>query len=196
MAYRLIGSKRSPFVRICRILMIQNQIDFDFRLLDFVENQKDAEILAKETPINKVPVLIDEGQTIFDSRVIVNYLIRKHHLRELSIDEENIVSSIYSCLDTGVILFLMRKDGFDINGSGFFLSRHRQRIPKNLEYVTPWASSLDPAKSNDWNYASMSLFSFLYWAEARELLAVKSYPKLADFMDRFQLAPGVEQTSF
>lgn len=196
MAYTLIGSQRSPFVRICRMLMIQNGIDFHFQVLNFVDNKKDAEALSKETPINRVPILIDGDQKVFDSRVIVNHLTKKHGLRPLTLDEENIVSSIYSCMDTGVTLFLLKKDGFDTNAPGFFLSRQRERIPRNLEYLTPWTHRLDSSRPGDWNYPSMSLFSFLYWAEARELLKLKDYPEMAAFMERFKSAPGVQETTF
>lgn len=194
--YTLIGSPRSPFARICRILMIQNKIPFDFKALDFVNDEKDAAALAKETPINKVPLLVEGSRRIFDSRVIVNYLTQKHGLRPLSIEEENLVSAIYSCMDVGVVLFLMRKDGFDINGPGFFLTRQRERVPNNLNYITPWVRSLDPANPGDWNYASISLYCYIYWAKARDLLHLKDYPEMAAFMDKFGGAPGVRETAF
>ena len=197
MSYVLLGSIRSPFVRICRMLMIQGSIDYEFRVLDFVENANDAAALRSETPINKVPVLMDGKQKIFDSRVIANFLIEKHGLRPLSLDEENIVSAIYSCLDTAVILFLMKRDGFDMSDEGFFLSRQRARIPDNLAYVTPWAKTLDPAKPGDWNYASMILYCFLYWGERRlDFFKVKDDPDLAAFMEKFKNATGVDGTGF
>ncbi len=196
MSYKIIGSPRSPFVRICRMFMIQNSIDCEFHVLNFVDDENDAKALAKESPINKVPILVDGGHKIFDSRVIVSYLVKKHGLRELSIEAENIVSVIYGCLDAGVILFLMKKDGFDIHDSGFFLSRNRERIPHSLEYLTPWASSLDPAVPGDWNYGSMSLFSFIYWAQARGVLELKLYPEMVAFMERFKNASGIRETGF
>ena len=42
----------------------------------------------------------------------------------------------------------------------------------------------------------MSLYSYLYWAQAREILNVNSYPALAAFLARFADAPGVKETSF
>ena len=166
------------------------------RVMNFVDDKKAAAELEKETPINKVPVLIDGDQKIFDSRVIVNHLTQKHGLRPLTLDEENIVSAIYSCLDTGVILFLMKKDGFDVDGPGFFLTRNRARIPNNLEFIAPWMRSLDPSKPGDWNFASMSLFSFLFWADARGVYDIKPHPELTAFLKRFSEAPGVKETGF
>lgn len=191
MAYTLITSERSPFGRVCRMFMIQNRIPFELRILNFVDDVKAAAELAAESPVNKVPILIDNGEKVFDSRVIVNRLIHAHGLTPLTLEMENLVSVIYGALDAGVILFLMRKDGFDLGRGGFFISRNQKRITAALEYVTPWADKLDPAK--DWNYASMALHAFLEWAEQRaHLIELKDTPRLQNFYNRFAGAPGVE----
>lgn len=192
----IVGSLRSPFVRICRMYMIQNNIVCDFKVLNFVDDPKDALELSKITPINKVPLLIDGDKKIFDSRVIMNYLTQKYALPSRSLEEENLVSVIYSCLDTSVTLFLMRKDGFDINAKGFFLERQRARIPDNINFITPWAEKLDSQEPKDWNYASMSLFSYLYWAQARDLLKISDHPVMENFMKKFANAKGVAETVF
>lgn len=193
---RLIGSPRSPFARVCRIFMLQNRIPFEFIALNFVEDTAAAKELAAHTPINKVPLLLDEDRKIFDSRIIIQYLMEKHGIPRLSLEDENRVSSAYSAMDSGVILFLMRKDGFDVNAPGFFLKRQRERIPDNLTFLSPWAEHLDPDNPTHWNHASMSLFSLLYWGEARELLNMNDFPALKKFYERFQEAPGVRETGF
>lgn len=176
--------------------MIQQNITFNFKLLDFVNDEKDAFELSKITPINKVPLLKDGDQIIFDSRVIMDYLSQKVGLPARSLDEENLVSVIYSCLDTSVILFLMRKDGFDIDAPGFFLSRQRARIPNNIKFLTPWAEKLSATNPSDWNYISMSLYSYLFWAQARDVLNISDYPEMESFMTKFSNAAGVKETSF
>lgn len=174
--------------------MLQNQIPFEYRILNFVDDKQDALKLAKETPINKVPFLIEGSQKIFDSRVIVNHLIQKHKLRALTLEEENIVTAVYSCMDVGVTLFLMKRDGFDLSKPGFFLDRQKARIPANLAFVADWASQLG---IEDWNYASISLFSCLYWLELRTgLVKVSDHPVLQKFMQKFAEAPGIRETHF
>ena len=195
MKYQLIGSARSPFARICRMLMLQNGIDFEFRVLNFVDDRAAAAELAKETPINKVPVLIIGGeQRLFDSRVIVNYLTETHGLSKLTLDEQNYVSAAYSLMDVSVIFFLMARDGLDVNGPGHYLRRQRSRIPANLEFLRPWVGQLDPARH--WNYASMSVYAYAYWACRRDLLRIDEYPWLKDYLSKFAEAPGVTETSF
>jgi glutathione S-transferase len=180
------------------MLLLQNKIPFDFKVLNFVDDPVAAGELSKLTPINKVPLLIvDEAQKIFDSRVIANFLIKTHKLRDLTLEEENMVSCAYSCLDTGVLLFLMKRDGFDMNHEGFFLRRQRARIAENLRYMEAWAKKLDPNNPGDWNYASMSLFCFLEWGEIRAgVIKLSEQPIFNSFHQKFSKAPEVEKTSF
>ena len=192
----IVGSLRSPFVRICRLYMIQNNIECKMKVLNFVDDPLQAEELAQLSPINKVPLLIDGDKKIFDSRVIMEYLRKKYSLPERSLEEENLVSAIYSCIDASVTLFLMHKDGFDINAKGFFLDRQRARIPNNLNFITAWVKKLNPENSQDWNYASMSLFSYLYWAEARDMLNLSEHPVMEDFVKKFSHLKGIAETSF
>ena len=191
-----MGSIRSPFVRICRLFMMQNSIPFEFKVLNFLDDPKDAAELAKESPINRVPILVADGQRIFDSRVIINYLIKKHNLKPLSIEDENRVSVAYSCLDTALTLFQMKKDGYDLNQPGFFISRQRERIPQNLKYLDSWIKELSSSKKEDWNFASMTLYSFLFWAHAREIFNVNDYQTCQNFLERFSNCTGVQETTF
>ena len=69
---KLIGSHSSPFVRKVRIVLAEKKIDHDFVI--------DSPWLADSgvpdiNPLGKIPVLVlDEETTLFDSRVISEYL--------------------------------------------------------------------------------------------------------------------------
>jgi len=69
---KLIGSHTSPFARKARIVLAEKKIDYEFEL----DNPwlPDAKA-ARHNPLGKVPVLVlDDGGTLFDSRVIVEFL--------------------------------------------------------------------------------------------------------------------------
>lgn len=173
--------------------MIKNKIAFEYRPLNFVDDALASAELAKITPVNKVPLLIDGENKVFDSRVIINYVSKRHNLPALTLEEENLVSVIYGGLDAGVILFLMKKDGFDLEHSSFFVKRNRERIYSALEYAKSALGGLQ----GKWNYPAMALFSFLYWGEARlGMFKVSDYPELAAFQKSMENAPGVKETSF
>jgi glutathione S-transferase len=68
---KLIGSLTSPYVRKVRIVMAEKKLDYQFELEDVWGRDN---ILAAN-PLGKVPVLVMEGgEAVFDSRVIVDYL--------------------------------------------------------------------------------------------------------------------------
>ena len=68
---KLIGSLTSPYVRKVRVVMAEKRLDFQLVLED-VWGQDD---ILKSNPLGKVPCLVMEGgEAVFDSRVIVEYL--------------------------------------------------------------------------------------------------------------------------
>ncbi|EHR73488.1 glutathione S-transferase [Burkholderiales bacterium JOSHI_001] len=68
---KLIGSLTSPYVRKVRVVLAEKKLDYQFVLEDVWGN--DA-ILASN-PLGKVPCLVLEGgEAVFDSRVIVEYV--------------------------------------------------------------------------------------------------------------------------
>ena len=69
---KLIGSTSSPYVRKVRIVMSEKKLDYQF----IEENVWAADTkMAQYNPLGKVPcLLMDGGEAVFDSRVIVEYL--------------------------------------------------------------------------------------------------------------------------
>lgn len=69
---KLIGSATSPYVRKVRIVMAEKKLDFQLILEDvWAANTT----ITASNPLGKVPCLVMEGgEAVFDSRVIVEYL--------------------------------------------------------------------------------------------------------------------------
>jgi glutathione S-transferase len=69
---KLIGSNSSPYVRKVRVVMAEKKLDYDYVLEDVWSANT---TIAKSSPLGKVPCLVMEGgEPIYDSRVIVEYL--------------------------------------------------------------------------------------------------------------------------
>lgn len=69
---KLIGSSTSPFVRKVRIVMAEKRLDY--QLVPDDVWSADTQIMTSN-PLGKVPCLVMEGgEAVFDSRVIVEYL--------------------------------------------------------------------------------------------------------------------------
>jgi len=68
---KLIGALTSPYVRKVRIVMAEKKLDYQFELEDVWNDDR----ILKSNPLGKVPCLVLEGgEAVFDSRVIVEYV--------------------------------------------------------------------------------------------------------------------------
>jgi glutathione S-transferase len=68
---KLIGALTSPYVRKVRVVLAEKKLDYQFVLEDVWAS--DAMLAAN--PLGKVPCLVMEGgEAVFDSRVIVEYV--------------------------------------------------------------------------------------------------------------------------
>ena len=68
---KLIGSLTSPYVRKVRIVMAEKKLDYQLELEDVWASER----IVASNPLGKVPCLVMEGgEAVFDSRVIVEYV--------------------------------------------------------------------------------------------------------------------------
>ena len=68
---KLIGALTSPYVRKVRIVMAEKRLDYQFVLEDVWA----SDAILAVNPLGKVPCLVMEGgEAVFDSRVIVEYV--------------------------------------------------------------------------------------------------------------------------
>ena len=69
---KLIGALTSPYVRKVRIVMAEKKLDYKLVLEDVWSADT---TISENNPLGKVPCLVMEGgEALFDSRVIVEYL--------------------------------------------------------------------------------------------------------------------------
>jgi hypothetical protein len=64
-----------------------------------------------------------------------------------------------------------------------------------LNYLTPWVKTLDEKNPAHWNFLSMSLYSYLYWVEFREMYNLNDHPVLKEFLEKFKNSPGVAEST-
>jgi glutathione S-transferase len=71
MTLKLLGSLTSPYVRKVRIVLAEKKLDFHLQLEDVWA----SDAIVASNPLGKVPCLVMEGgEAVFDSRVIVEYV--------------------------------------------------------------------------------------------------------------------------
>jgi glutathione S-transferase len=68
---KLLGAYTSPYVRKVRIVLAEKKLDYQFAL----EDVWGSDAITSANPLGKVPCLVMEGgEAVFDSRVIVEYV--------------------------------------------------------------------------------------------------------------------------
>jgi glutathione S-transferase len=102
---KLYGSYTSPFVRHCRILLLESGLPCEFIVTDGVAS-------AAKSPTKKVPFLEDGELFLTDSCSIVKYLREKNMqafcFTAIEYDRFCLVNTL---LEATVNLFMLEKDG-------------------------------------------------------------------------------------
>lgn len=167
---KLYGSYTSPFVRHCRIVLLETGINCEFIETDQVAS-------AAKSPTKRVPFFEDGDIFLTDSSAIIKYLREKsgHHFCA-STEELNKLCLVNSALDTVVNLFFIKRDGVDISGTPY-LQRQAARIQSTLEELNSTPFSLH-APYDD---ADLRLGCFIGWAKLRNQIDFSVYPNIEKF---------------
>lgn len=172
---QLIGSVTSPFARRTRILL--NDVEHDFVSLDIFSSEGHTE-LGENNPAKKIPILKDEEHTIYDSRVIYNYLSEKLGLEKLTWHQQNLLTMIDAANDSLVSLFLSKKSDLPINEEYLFFQLQHGRVDAVLEALNKAAMNGD---FEHWAYPEICLFCLLDWITFRELVKWQHLDGLVNF---------------
>ncbi len=189
MAYTLLGSLTSPFVRRVRLAM--DNIPYDFKELNIYDNAEGAAYLHKINPVHQIPVLIDGEKSIWDSRVILQYLNEKHKLETQSWEKENLLTAIDGAINSGVVLFLSKRSGLSIDEPTMYFQRQRDRLESIMDYLKPHLQS--PA-AKEWNFVNMSLYAMIDWLSTRSMMNFSGRPECHHFLETHSQRPVVQLT--
>ncbi|WP_448246909.1 glutathione S-transferase family protein [Thalassotalea agariperforans] len=172
---QLIGSVTSPFVRRLRLLL--TDVDYDFLTLD-IYSEAGSAVLKENNPAKKIPVLKDGEKTIFDSRVIFNYLREKLAMPALTWQQENLLTMIDAANDSLVTLFLCRNSKLPVEDDILFFNLQKSRIDAVL---TALDTEVAAGKFTDWQYPAICLFCLLDWVEFRQVTPWQQHSNLLAF---------------
>ncbi len=194
---KLYGTTTSPYVRRVRIVAAEIGVPFEFFATGSAEGQK---ALRELSPIWKVPVAEIGEQVIFDSHVIIEYLLRNHGYGPLRsaggerwVREQNLVSAADAALDSAINVFYYDREGVDTAGAPYF-TKQRDRVASILGWLErelrgPWLTD-EPRLG----VAEVVLLTTLDWMVFRNRYPVESHPGLAAFRAAHAERPSVSST--
>ena len=140
---RLFGTTTSPFVR--RVRVVAAEVGEPVELVNTATDTGMAQ-LRDVSPIRKVPVAIIDTRLLYDSRVIIDWLVTTRGYREIEAPrdrwrEQNLLNAIDAALDSVIQLFYLRRDGVVVDGTPY-----AQRQLERADAIFAWlARELRPA---------------------------------------------------
>ncbi len=136
---KLIGSLTSPYVRKARVVLAEKKIDYEFEL-DSPWTQ--ATQVANVNPLGKIPVLVlDDSTSLFDSRVIVEYLdnVAPNNKLMPNQNRERIEVKRWEALADGVCdaaaLTFLEKKRPPAQQAADSIKRQEDKIGRSLEFM-------------------------------------------------------------
>ncbi len=170
----LYGSLTSPYVRHCRIALMQSQLSFKLILTDQTQS---AQLIATQ----RVPFLKDRDVTLSDSASILRYIREKSGQTFLNtVEEFDKFCFVNTVLDSTANLFYLEKFGLDQQANAY-TQRQNNRIHGSLLELEN--SLLSFQAVNDWH---LRLACFLDWAIFRHRIQADNYPNLCQFLQQAQ----------
>lgn len=130
---KLIASKTSPFARKVRIVLAEKTLPHDF-IVDIPWNA-DTEV-PKFNPLGKVPVLLaNDGEAIYDSRVIVEFL------------EQEKPWPMLIPAESGALIAVKKwealADGISDAAAAIFIERKRPEAQQSPEWIARQRGKID-----------------------------------------------------
>lgn len=193
MTIKVIGSLTSPFVRTVRATCAELSVDYELLETSFYKkmNEEDQAIINTNNPLMKVPVLLDEGQAVLDSRVIIEYLRDKFEQAPVFVNgyandaqQQNIITTLYGMLDAGVLRFILSSEGADM-GNGY-LQRSLERMENGLAYIDQ-----HPDIGKEYGVAEMLLICALDWFKKRNVVDWSGYENIGAAYDKWKDRPAL-----
>jgi len=197
---KLIGTLTSPYVRKARIVLAEKKIDYEL-VVDSPWTPESG--VSKFNPLGKVPVLVlDDESTLFDSRVIVEYLdsVTPNNRLLPVLGRERIRIKRWEALadgilDASVAVFLENKRP-EKERSATWIARQREKVTRGLEMLSEELGEQSWCMGNAFTLADIVVGTALGALSFRfpEIAWRESHPNLARLYDELMQRPSFVDT--
>jgi glutathione S-transferase len=199
---KLLGGTISPYTRKVRIVLAEKKIDCDFEIADV--NPPENPVNAFN-PLGKVPTLVmDDGNTLFDSRVIAEFLDSVSPLARLIPDDNRERVAVRrwealadGCLDAGL---LVRYESVrpKKEQSAAWSAKQTGKLKRGLAAIAAELGERPWCHGDRYTLADIAVGCCLGWVEFRKPADIDyraGYPALARFYDKLMERPAFADTA-
>jgi glutathione S-transferase len=187
---KVIGTKTSPFVR--RVRIVAQLVGAPCELCDSSTDEGRA-ILERASPIWKIPVLETDEGCLYDSHLIIDYLIDRFGQGAVRLPgpahrwhEANRIHVIDGALDAAINVLYFRREGIAPDAAPY-LKKQVDRVASAMRWLE---ADLAVRQSEASTGGSVGLFEIalvttLDWMRFREMYPVGQHPSLVSFSAPF-----------
>jgi len=199
-AMKLIGTPTSPYTRKARVVLAEKRMDYEF----VVDVPYDAATRVPAfNPLGKVPVLVlDDETTIFDSRVIVEYVDNASPVAKLI--PEDIRQRIQvrrwealadGCTDAAVAIVMERRRPATMQAPEW-IERQHAKVDRALQAMSEELGSKNWCSGEFFNLSDVAIGCCLAFLELRlpDLQWRKIYPNLARLAEKIAQRASFRET--
>jgi glutathione S-transferase len=194
---KLFGTTTSPFVRRVRVVCAELGVRHD--LIDTATDDGQAALRAI-APLWKIPTVVAGAETLFDSRVICEWLLDQHGhgaLRATTGAERwraaNLVTVIDGALDAAINTFYLARDGVDVAAVPYTV-KQRERIASSLGWIERELRGGYFTEDRRLGLPELALVTALDWMIFRKRYPVDDHPGLAAFLAVHAARPSLRET--
>jgi len=201
---KLIGSLSSPYVRKVRVVMAEKKLDYQL----VQENPwREGSAVPASNPLGKVPCLVMEGgEAVFDSRVIVEYLDTLSPVGKLipQPGRERAEVKTWEALADGLldaaVLARLEQGGFagrtEAERSQAWTDRQMDKVQASLKAMAQGLGDKPYCSGIHLSLSDIAVGCALLWLEFRFPAVTwrADYPNLARLVDKLSLRPSFAET--
>lgn len=187
---KLIANPFSPYSRKVRIVLAEKRIDYDF----VVDNPGDAATHVPDyNPLGKIPVLVlDDDTTLFDSRVIVEYLDSASPVGRLIPDDTRHRIQVRrwealadGCTDAAVAIVMEKRRPVE-KQSAEWVARQQGKIDRALKAMSDELGGRAWCSGDFFNLSDIAVGCALGFLDLRmpDVNWRKPYPNLAKLFEK------------
>lgn len=201
---KLIGSTTSPYVRKVRVVMAEKKLEYNFAIEDVWSEHSH---ISDANPLGKVPCLIMEGgEALFDSRVIVEYLDTLSPVGKLipAVGRERAEVKTWEALADGVMdaALLARMEATwvqrpDTQRCQAWIDRQIGKINASLQAMSKGLGDKPYCSGNHMSLADIAVGCALGYLDFRfpQIAWRNNYPTLVRLFEKLEQRPSFSDTA-
>lgn len=198
---KLVGTPTSPYTRKARVVLAEKRMEYEF----VIDGPNEAGTrVPVYNPLGKVPVLVlDDDTTIFDSRVIVEYLDNASPVAKLIPEDTRQRIQVRrwealadGCTDAAVAVVMEKRRKAELQ-SADWLARQQGKIDRALSAMSEDLGARNWCSGDFFNLSDVAVGCSLGFLDLRlpHINWRKTYPNLAKLTDKLGHRPSFKDTA-